>query len=66
MFFTAFFGPAGMGSINYVYNPMDAATYNAFAPIGWCALFIWVTFLTHTGNTNGQFKENCNKIVSYK
>ncbi|XP_001603690.2 O-acyltransferase like protein [Nasonia vitripennis] len=53
MFMGAFFGPAGMGDIDYVYNPVHAATYNAFAPIGWCAVFIWVTFLAHTGNTDG-------------
>ena len=54
MAIAAFFGPAGMGSMHYVYNPVHAATYNAFAPIGWCAIFIWVTFLTHTGNTDGK------------
>ncbi|XP_014232927.1 O-acyltransferase like protein-like [Trichogramma pretiosum] len=52
MFLGAFFGPAGMGSIDYVYDPVHAATYNAFAPIGWCALFVWVTFVTHTGNSS--------------
>lgn len=50
----AFFGPAPMGSVDYVYNPIHAASYNAFAPIGWCAIFIWMTFLAHTGNTNGK------------
>ncbi|XP_014214340.1 nose resistant to fluoxetine protein 6-like [Copidosoma floridanum] len=49
----AFFGPARMGSMDYVYNPVHAATYNAFAPIGWCGIFVWVTFLAHTGNTDG-------------
>ncbi|XP_043525105.1 nose resistant to fluoxetine protein 6-like [Frieseomelitta varia] len=51
----AFFGPAGMGSINYIYNPIDAAMYNAFAPIGWCAIFAWATVMYHTGNTNDWF-----------
>ncbi|XP_026674907.1 nose resistant to fluoxetine protein 6 isoform X2 [Ceratina calcarata] len=55
MFCCAFFGPAGMGSIDYVYNPIDAAMYNAFAPIGWCALFAWATVMYHTKNTNGWF-----------
>ncbi|OAD54557.1 Nose resistant to fluoxetine protein 6 [Eufriesea mexicana] len=55
MFCCAFFGPARMGSIDYVYNPIDAAMYNAFAPIGWCAIFAWVTVMHHTGNTNGWF-----------
>ncbi|CAK9807752.1 Nose resistant to fluoxetine protein 6 [Anthophora plagiata] len=55
LFCCAFFGPAYMGSINYMYNPIDAAMYNAFAPIGWCAIFAWVTVLHHTGNTNGWF-----------
>ncbi|XP_024941445.1 nose resistant to fluoxetine protein 6 isoform X2 [Cephus cinctus] len=52
MFIGAFIGPAKMGSIDYIYNPTHAATYNAFAPIGWCALFAWMAFLAHTGNTN--------------
>lgn len=55
MFFCALFGPAHMGSIDYVYNPIHAAMYNAFAPIGWCAIFAWVTVLYQTGNTNGLF-----------
>ncbi|XP_043792229.1 nose resistant to fluoxetine protein 6-like [Apis laboriosa] len=55
MFCCAFFGPAHMGSINYIYNPIDAAMYNAFAPIGWCAIFAWVIVMHHTGNTNGWF-----------
>ncbi|KAF7391343.1 hypothetical protein HZH66_009823 [Vespula vulgaris] len=42
-----------MGSIDYTYNPMHAATYNAFAPIGWCALFAWIIVVHQTGNTNG-------------
>lgn len=54
MFCCAFFGPAHMGSINYIYNPIDAAMYNAFAPIGWCAIFAWVIVMHHTGNTNGK------------
>ncbi|KAG7202798.1 hypothetical protein KM043_009961 [Ampulex compressa] len=53
MFLAAFIGPATMGSIDYVYNPMHAAMYNAFAPLGWCALFAWVAVMHHTGNTNG-------------
>ncbi|XP_043250987.1 nose resistant to fluoxetine protein 6-like [Colletes gigas] len=55
MFCCAFFGPAHMGSINYVYDPMHAALYNAFAPIGWCSIFAWVTVMHHTRNTNGWF-----------
>ncbi|XP_012252676.2 nose resistant to fluoxetine protein 6-like isoform X2 [Athalia rosae] len=53
MFIGAFVGPATMGSINYVYNPTHAAIYNAFSPIGWCILFAWMAFLSHTGNSNG-------------
>ncbi|XP_033205713.2 nose resistant to fluoxetine protein 6-like [Bombus vosnesenskii] len=51
----AFFGPARMGSINYIYNPIDAAMYNAFAPIGWCSIFAWATVTYHTGNTSDWF-----------
>ncbi|XP_058797973.1 nose resistant to fluoxetine protein 6-like [Phymastichus coffea] len=58
----AFFGPAPMGTVDYVYNPIHAASYNAFAPIGWCAIFIWMTFLAHTGNTNGWLT----KLFSWK
>lgn len=43
-----------MGSIDYVYNPIDAAIYNAFAPIGWCTFFLWVIAIQHTGNSNGK------------
>ncbi|KAK0172238.1 hypothetical protein PV328_005583 [Microctonus aethiopoides] len=50
--FSAFFGPANMGSIDYVYKPHHGAIYNAFAPIGWCAIFAWIIFLSHTKNTN--------------
>ncbi|XP_029053165.1 O-acyltransferase like protein-like [Osmia bicornis bicornis] len=53
MFCFAFFGPAHMGSIDYIYNAVDAAMYNAFAPIGWCAIFAWVILLHYTGNTDG-------------
>ncbi|XP_070515627.1 nose resistant to fluoxetine protein 6 isoform X2 [Cardiocondyla obscurior] len=53
MFAAAFIGPSKMGSIDYVYNPIHAAVYNAFAPIGWCALFLWITITQHTGNSNG-------------
>ncbi|XP_057327425.1 nose resistant to fluoxetine protein 6 isoform X1 [Microplitis mediator] len=47
----AFLGPAGMGSINYVYDPIHAAAYNAFAPIGWCAFFAWIVVVSHTDNS---------------
>ncbi|XP_043498479.1 nose resistant to fluoxetine protein 6-like [Polistes fuscatus] len=53
MFFASVFAPAKMGSIDYIYNPMHAAMYNAFAPIGWCILFAWVIIMHQTGNTNG-------------
>ncbi|XP_066603638.1 nose resistant to fluoxetine protein 6 [Prorops nasuta] len=62
MALAAFFGPAKMGSIDYIYDPMHAATYNAFAPIGWCALFAWLAVLHHTGNTNGWLS----KLSSWK
>jgi hypothetical protein len=52
MFLTAFIGPSKMGCIDYVYNPIHAAIYNAFAPIGWCALFIWMVITQHTGNSD--------------
>ncbi|XP_043475076.1 O-acyltransferase like protein-like [Leptopilina heterotoma] len=58
----AFVGPAPMGAIDYIYNPVHAATYNAFAPIGWCALFGWLAFVSHTGNTNSWIS----KLFSWK
>ncbi|XP_031833767.2 nose resistant to fluoxetine protein 6 isoform X1 [Nomia melanderi] len=57
MFCGSFFGPAHMGSMDYVYEPLHAAMYNAFAPIGWCAIFGWATILHQTGNTNDQFSK---------
>ena len=33
LFLLAFLGPAHMGSINYVYDPLHAANYAAFSPI---------------------------------
>lgn len=54
----AFFGPAGMGSIHYVHNPMHAALYSAFAPIGWCAIFAWLAFISHTGNGGGKTSDS--------
>lgn len=54
IFGIAFLGPSHMGSMDYVYNPTDAAMFNAFAPFGWCALFAWVILINHTGNANGK------------
>lgn len=50
-FIVAFFVPAFMGSIDYVYDPIDAACYAAFAPIFWCFSFAWVVFTSHIGQT---------------
>jgi len=55
MFLAAFIGPSKMGSIDYVYNPIHAAAYNAFAPIGWCGLFLWIAITQHTGSSNGNY-----------
>ncbi|EFA04173.1 O-acyltransferase like protein [Tribolium castaneum] len=48
-FIASLFGPAFMGSIDYVYNPTDAAWYAAFAPILWCFSFGWIIFTSHLG-----------------
>lgn len=53
-FCAAFFGPSFMGSIDYVYDPTDAAWYAAFAPILWCFCFGWIIFITHI-NQIGTF-----------
>ncbi|XP_059617040.1 nose resistant to fluoxetine protein 6 isoform X3 [Phlebotomus argentipes] len=45
----AFFGPAPMGRIGYVYNTTHAAHYAAFAPIAWCSFFAWIIFTSHLG-----------------
>ncbi|CAH0557874.1 unnamed protein product [Brassicogethes aeneus] len=42
--------PSFMGSIDYVYNPTDAAWYAAVAPILWCFSFAWIVFTTHIGH----------------
>lgn len=55
MFLAAFIGPSKMGLIDYVYDPIHAATYNAFAPIGWCGLFLWMAVTQHTGSSNGNY-----------
>ncbi|XP_055522358.1 nose resistant to fluoxetine protein 6 [Wyeomyia smithii] len=48
----AFFGPAPMGSIRYVYDPLHAANYAAFSPIAWCLFFAWAVFTSHLGYRN--------------
>ncbi|KFB40132.1 AGAP000629-PA-like protein [Anopheles sinensis] len=48
----AFFGPAPMGSIHYVYDPLHAASYAAFSPIAWCLFFAWTVFTAHLGYRN--------------
>ncbi|XP_053696128.1 O-acyltransferase like protein-like [Sabethes cyaneus] len=48
----AFFGPAPMGSIDYVYDPLEAANYAAFSPIAWCLFFSWAVFTSHLGYRN--------------
>lgn len=45
----AFFGPAPMGSKNYVYNSTHAALYAAFGPIAYCSFFGWIIFTHHLG-----------------
>ena len=47
----AFFSPAFMGSIDYVYNPTHAAWYAAISPILWSVGFSWFIFVTHTGHS---------------
>ncbi|XP_025992851.1 O-acyltransferase like protein [Solenopsis invicta] len=62
MFLAAFIGPSKMGSIDYVYNPIHAAIYNAFAPIGWCSLHVWLAIMQYTGSSNGFLS----KLVSWR
>ncbi|GJQ67615.1 hypothetical protein Trydic_g8418 [Trypoxylus dichotomus] len=40
-----------MGNLDYVYDPIDAAWYAAYAPILWCFCFAWVIYITHIGHT---------------
>ncbi|XP_014475148.1 PREDICTED: nose resistant to fluoxetine protein 6 [Dinoponera quadriceps] len=51
-----------MGLIDYAYNPIDAAIYNAFAPIGWCIFFLWVIVTHHTSNSSGFL----NRLLSWR
>ncbi|XP_056642944.1 O-acyltransferase like protein [Diorhabda sublineata] len=48
-FFVSFFGAAFMGTIDYVYDPKDAAWYAAVSPILWCFSFAWVIFIWQLG-----------------
>ncbi|XP_017782884.1 PREDICTED: nose resistant to fluoxetine protein 6-like [Nicrophorus vespilloides] len=48
-FVTSFIGPAFMGSINYIYDPVHAAWYASFAPILWCFSFAWIIFTHQNG-----------------
>lgn len=48
-FVASFIGPAFMGSIDYIYQPVHAAWYAAFAPILWCFTFAWIIFTSHLG-----------------
>ncbi|KAF2881369.1 hypothetical protein ILUMI_24812 [Ignelater luminosus] len=50
-FCISFFGPSFMGSMDYIYNPRDAAWYAAFAPIFWCISFAWIIFTSHIGQS---------------
>lgn len=45
----AFLAPSFMGRFEYIYNPIDAAWYAAYAPILWCFCFAWFIYITHTG-----------------
>nr|XP_022903854.1 nose resistant to fluoxetine protein 6 [Onthophagus taurus] len=45
----ALFVPSFMGDLNYIYNPVDAAWYAAYAPIMWCLCFAWFIYITHVG-----------------
>nr|XP_023016320.1 nose resistant to fluoxetine protein 6 [Leptinotarsa decemlineata] len=48
-FCISFLGPAFMGKIDYVYDPLDGAWYAAFSPILWCFSFAWIIFTWHLG-----------------
>ncbi|KAK4880106.1 hypothetical protein RN001_008252 [Aquatica leii] len=61
-FCVAFFGPSFMGSINYTYNPVDAAWYAAFAPIFWCFTFAWIIFTSHIKQAGIMGKILSNKL----
>lgn len=55
LFVAAFFGPAPMGSISYVYNEYHAAVYAALGPMAWCGLFAWIVFTSHLGYESKSF-----------
>lgn len=46
---TVFCGPAPMGMMGYKFNSTHAASYTAFAPIGWCLFFAWIIFISQLG-----------------
>ncbi|XP_046985969.1 nose resistant to fluoxetine protein 6-like [Schistocerca americana] len=47
LFYLSFVMPATMGQESYKYDPLDAANYAAFAPIGWCLCFMWIIFVSY-------------------
>lgn len=61
LFIAAFFGPAPMGSITYVYNEYHAAIYAALGPIAWCGLFAWIVFTSHLGYESMKSMEEIKK-----
>lgn len=48
-FLGSYFGVTFMGSMDYVYNPIDAAWYAAISPIFWVASFCWLIYTSHLG-----------------
>ncbi|XP_018563221.1 nose resistant to fluoxetine protein 6-like [Anoplophora glabripennis] len=48
-FIISYFGPSFMSSIDYVYDPTDAAWYAAISPILWCISFCWIIFTVQAG-----------------
>ncbi|CAG9824968.1 unnamed protein product [Phaedon cochleariae] len=48
-FCVSIIGPSFMSSIEYEYQPLDAAWYAAVSPILWCHSFAWIIFTWHLG-----------------
>ncbi|KAJ8965176.1 hypothetical protein NQ314_004319 [Rhamnusium bicolor] len=49
-FLISFVGPSFMSSLDYNYDPIDAAWYAAVSPILWCVSFAWVIFTVQFGH----------------
>lgn len=56
------FGPYQMSDMNYVYNNMHLAIFNAVAPILWSVFVLWAILATDNGHGGKEKKDEFKKI----